>query len=43
MRKEDDCYEEKLLTQEIDDLRNTQFSNWQMNPGVASMRFSGSS
>jgi len=28
---------------EIDDIRNSQFSNWQMNPGVASMRFSGTS
>ena len=37
------CYEDKLLTKEIDDIRNSQFSGWQMNTGVASMRFSGSS
>ena len=41
--QEDNCYEDKLLTKEIDDIRNSQFSNWQMNTGVASMRFSGTS
>ena len=40
---EDNCYEDKLITKEIEDIRNSQFSSWQMNTGVASMRFSGTS
>ncbi len=40
---EDTCYEDKLITKEIEDVRNSHFSSWQMNTGVASMRFSGSS
>lgn len=40
---EDNCYDDKLITKEIEDIRMSQFSNWQTNPGIASMRFSGSS
>jgi hypothetical protein len=37
---EDNCYDDKLITKEIEDLRKSEFSGWQANPGIASMRFS---
>ena len=40
---EDNCYDDKLITKEIQDIRISEFSNWQANPGIASMRFSGTS
>jgi len=34
---------DKLITVDLDNIRNTQLSNWQnLNPGVTSMRFSSS-
>jgi hypothetical protein len=40
---EDNDYDDKLITKEIEDIRMSQFSNWQTNPGIASMRFSSTS
>jgi len=42
-KADENCYEDKLITKEIDEIRNSQFGNWQMNPNVASMRFSSTS
>lgn len=38
-----DNLEEKLITSDVDDIRKSEFSKWQMNPGIASIRFSETS
>jgi hypothetical protein len=40
---EDNCYDDKLIVKEIEDLRQSEISRYQVNPGIASMRFSGTS